>query len=49
MRLLLTTSFKPRYVIKQFLPPNISTPVASELFREEAERLKSLALYDYYL
>lgn len=33
---------KPRCVIKQFLPPNISTLTASELFREEAERLKSL-------
>lgn len=33
---------KPRCVIKQFLPPNISTLAASQLFREEAERLKSL-------
>lgn len=36
---------KPRCVIKQFLPPNISTSAASQLFREEAERLKSLGSY----
>lgn len=37
-----TQATKPCCVIKQFLPPNISTLAASELFREEAERLKTL-------